>query len=181
MTKPSRIIALVEIGAVGQEAQAIRNTLEYFGCRVIYIPVGRPLDWIAVLNRKALYKDVQDLIICAHGVDGHLIMPELSEELYKVKEPRGAFTPGMIQEYAHLEGLGIINTACTLGRKKMAEAFLSSGCKYYIGVRKEVEGNAALVFVQNFYYHLCNDLSLNEAFEKASRVDSETSLFVKYD
>lgn len=47
-----------------------------------------------------------------------------------------------IYKYAKLHNVNIVNSGCTLGERKLAESFLRSGAKSYIGSIDYVDGNA---------------------------------------
>lgn len=175
-----RTIALVVIGEVGQEPIAIRSTLEYFGFRVIYYPIGRPNDFIAILSGNTLYPDISDVIICAHGKAGGIIMPILDSTIYDKEERSGDFTPEIIAQFGKLPDKIIITTGCTLGVEPMAAAFLKTGCKNFIGATNYIDGNAALIFVQTFYYKMASGETVENAYKFASKIDKETSLFKLY-
>ncbi len=173
-------LALAAVGNIGDEAQAIRSTLEYFGFRVIFIPIGRPNDFIAVLNKSWLYPDVQYILICAHGDDGAIIMPELAEDVYEPNEPHGPFFPALIKEYGNLRDINVVCSACTLGQDHVARAFLSVACESYIAPIEHVDGNATLLFIQNLFYHLAKGLTMPAAFQLAQKIDEETKQFRYY-
>ncbi|MCC6288069.1 MAG: delta-aminolevulinic acid dehydratase [Chitinophagaceae bacterium] len=175
MSKHKNTIALVVAGDVGDEPYAIRNTLEYFGYRIIYIPIGRPNDFIAVLNREFLYDDVSILIICSHGNEGKIIMPVLADDIYTDGEPKIDFDGAMIETYAQLTGLTVILTGCTLA--KLAESFKTSGCKNVIATNEHIDGNAALIFTLYLFYQLSEGDNIATAFEKAAAINNETKLF----
>lgn len=179
--KNLQTIALVVIGNVGDEPIAIRSTLEYFGFRVIYYPVGRPNDFINILNGNALYDDISDIIICAHGEDGAFVMPELGLNICEKEEPRGSFNPDVIKKFGKLSGKTVLTTGCGLGVENMGKAFLKIGCNYFMGAADDVEGDAALIFVQHFYYKIANGETIQSAYTFASKIDAQTNLFKLYD
>ena len=178
MSKKIKTIAVAEIDYVGLEVTAIRSTLEYFGFRVLYIPIGRPNDFISVLNKSALYDDVEILIVCAHGEKNEIIMPKLADDVYEKKEPKNNFNAAVIKKYARLNGVGVVTTGCTLGGIEMASGFLNSGAKYFIGPSRYIDGNASLLFVQCLFYHIAKGEKIKQAFEKAKALDPETSQFI---
>lgn len=173
-------VALVAIGDVGDEPIAIRSSLEYFGFRLIYYPIGRPNDLINVLNGNALYHDISDVIICAHGKDGALVMPDLAASIYEVEEPRGNFDAAQIMKFGKLKGKTVLTTGCKSGIEVIGKAFLNIGCKYFIGATEDVEGSAALLFVQHYYYQIAKGASVQDAWASASRIDEQTNLFKLY-
>lgn len=64
---------------------------------------------------------------------------------------------------------------------KLAESFLRSGAKSYIGSIDYVDGNAALMFTIRLFYGLINhEKTLGEVFEEARLIDKETHTFRLY-
>ncbi|MFT3946894.1 MAG: hypothetical protein QM763_07960 [Agriterribacter sp.] len=178
MSKHTNTVALAVIGDVGAESSAIRNTLEYFGYRVIYIPIGRPNDFIAVLNREILYDDVSILVISSHGNGGKMVMPVLADDIYTDGEPKIDFDGSMVEAYAQATGLTVILTGCTLGY--LAENFKKSGCNNVIATEDYIDGNTALIFILQLFYRLSEGDNITTAFEKAVVINDETKLFQLY-
>ena len=86
-----------------------------------------------------------------------------------------------IYKYAKLHNTNIVNSGCTLGEQKLAESFLRSGAKSYIGSIDYVDGNAALMFTIRLFYGLINhEKTLGEVFEEARLIDKETHTFRLY-
>ena len=109
-------------------------------------------------------------------------MPELGEDVYEDGEPRGAaFGVDEIKRYASLEGVHVISTGCTLGEKKLADAFLEAGAMSYVAPDDYIDGNAAFIFVLTMLYErLNNTKTVRVAFDRASSIDEETKLFQLY-
>ncbi|MDC6156728.1 delta-aminolevulinic acid dehydratase [Bacillus albus] len=166
------------------EAQSIRASLEYFGAKVVTYWIGRPKDFIDVLSGNALYNDINYLVFCFHGEEGKFVMEELGEDIYEQDEqdePRGYFGAEEIYKYAKLHNTHIVNSGCTLGEQKLAESFLRSGAKSYIGSIDYVDGNAALMFTIRLFYGLISyEKTLEDAFQEAKLIDEETRTFQFY-
>lgn len=163
------------------EAQSLRATLEYFGARVVTYWIGRPRDLMDVLSGKSLYEDMEYIIFCFHGDKGEFVMGELGEDVYEEDEPRGDFGVAEIKRYAKLHNKYIINSGCTLGDPKLAEVFLNSGVKAYIGSTDYVDGNAALMFTIRLFYGIINhQKTIDDAFQDAKLLDDETLTFELY-
>lgn len=164
------------------EANSIRQTLEYFGANVITYYIGRPNDFITILNGEKIYSDVEHLIFCFHGKSGKFEMPKLAKDVYENDEPKGNFGVAELERFVKLRDKLIITTACSLGRKVIANVFLKAGNKAFIGAKGYIEGNSALFFVIQFYYGiLTNQLSEKESFSKAILTDNEMKLFKFYE
>lgn len=83
-------ILIVSFNDAGNEAQALRQVLELYGFLVLIKYIGRPNDFIDVLEDKVeLYADY--IIISCHGEDGGIIMPKLHESIYLQDEPKHDF------------------------------------------------------------------------------------------
>jgi hypothetical protein len=182
MSKPNLTIALIVGENCDAEASAIRGVLEYFNIRVVKIFIGRPNDFIEILNGKVLYPNISHIIFSFHGKAGKFLMPILAKDVYENDEPRGNFGADEINKFARLNDKIVITTGCTLGKKKLAQAFLNVGCKIFIGAKDYIEGNSALFFVTHFYYEiLTNNRSEKEAFQIAKATDNETKFFEFYE
>lgn len=91
------------------------------------------------------------------------------------------FGPEEVRAYANLRGVHVLATGCTLGDKRLAEAFRQCKSSSYIAPGDYIDGNASLIFVLTFIYEqMTNAKSLKAAFQKAASIDKETSLFQLY-
>jgi hypothetical protein len=170
-------IALVVGPESNLEAQAIRSSLEAFNVRILTYWIGRPNDLIKILSEE----DADFIILSFHGVQGELVMPELGEMVYEDNEPRNNFGAREILEYGKFNNHLVIGNGCTLGYPELANAFLSVGCRTYIGPRDYIDGNATLYFIIRFFYEiLSNKRTELEAYELAKSTDKETSLYEWY-
>lgn len=182
MSKPEMNVALVCGPDCDMEVQAIRAALEYFGARVFTYWVGRPKDLIDILSGEDLYPSTDTIVLCFHGEEGQLIMPELEESIYEPGEPKGNFGPEEIRKFARLAGKTVIGTGCSVGKLETAQAFLDSGCETYIGPNDYPDGNDALMFVLRLFYDLIqNKRGVKEAFQIAKSLDTEMEMFQLYE
>lgn len=168
-------ILIVVIGSVGNEPEALRQSLEYFGFFVAVKYVGRPNDLIAVLQGEFVL-DPDCIILSCHGEDGAIIMPELGADVYDEREPRGNMTAADIEKHLQLHGKLILNLGCTTGATALATVFSKQNT--YIASADYTEGNAALYFAISLFYELSKDgVSIEDAYEKAMGTDNETQYF----
>lgn len=137
------ILIIVNISGTGNEAEALRQTLENMNFFVSMKNIGRPRDFTDVLTGKLPF-DPDCIIISCHGHDGKIIMPELSDSLYETNEPKGDFTSEEVNQFIDISGKVIINLGCTTGSEALADAF--SANNIYIVPSGYIEGNAALFF-----------------------------------
>lgn len=162
----------------GNEYEAIRQMLEYFGCQVTVYFIGRPNDMIKILDGTLLSEKLDHLIFSFHGEKEAFVMPELDPSIYEPEEPRGNFGYEEVFRYGRFSGQLLINTGCTLGIEKIGQSFLSRGVSVYIGAVDYIEGNSILAFINRFYYEIItNHLTVKEAYTKAMSIDNETRLF----
>lgn len=163
------------------ESFALRAAFENFGAKVDMHWIGRPNDLIDVLSGRNR-RETDYLLLSFHGDEGAFLMPELGEDVYEDGEPRGAtFGADEIKRYASLKGVHVISTGCTLGEKKLAEAFLEAGALSYTAPDDYIDGDAAFIFVLTMLYELMNNTkTVRAAFDRASSIDEETKLFQLY-
>ncbi|MFP4977546.1 delta-aminolevulinic acid dehydratase [Paenibacillus sp. CN-4] len=181
MTSPPRNIALVCGPDCELETQALRAALEYFGARTVTYYIGRPNDLTAVLSGEALYGKTDLFILCVHGEDGRLLLPELAEDVYEPGEPKGAFGADEVRRYARLDGAAVIANGCTLGDPRLAAAFMEAGCGAYIGPADYPDGSSALLFlIQLLYEVIGQGRELEEALGIAAARDSSLSMYRFY-
>lgn len=117
-----KTVLIVVNGNVGNEPEALRQSLECFGYTVLTIYVGRPNDFVGILKGR-LPLEPDYIIIDSHGDESGFIMEELSEEIYAPDEPRGSFSPEDIRRNLELSEKVIISLGCMTGTEKMSEAF----------------------------------------------------------
>lgn len=182
MSKPVMNVALVCGPDCDMETQALRASLEYFGARVFPYWIGRPNDFISVLSGEDIYPDTDMIVLCFHGDEGKLLMPELGEDVYEPGEPAGDFGSDEILRFAKLEGKVVIGNGCTLGDPVLAQAFLDRGCRLYIGPNDYPDGNAALLFILRLFYEIIqNGKSTEEAYQAALCMGNEFSMYHLYE
>ena len=168
-------VLLLDFGDTGNEAEAIRQCLEWFGYDVLKCNIGRPIDFIKVLSGD-YFAEYKYLIISCHEIDGEIIMPELQESVYTADEPKGNFGAHEISKYIKLEGKIIINTGCSTGSSdEMKKAFVSSS-NFYISPSGDPQGNSSLFFVVSLFYYLKNN-NLIDSVNLAKLANKETILF----
>ncbi|NLD88611.1 MAG: delta-aminolevulinic acid dehydratase [Clostridiales bacterium] len=168
-------ILIVVIGNTGNESESLRQSLEAFGYFVATSYVGRPNDFIAILNGQIPF-DPDCIILSCHGDDGRIVMPPVGEDVYQPDEPRGNFTAMEVDHHLSVHDKLILNLGCTTGNSDLANAFSKQNT--YIAPCDYVEGNAALYFAISLFYEISKaDTSLQVAFEVAKAHDNETSLF----
>lgn len=84
-------ILIAAFGNTGNEPEAIRQALECFNYFVAIKYIGRPNDFIDILNDNLSF-NFDCVILSCHGKDGSIIMPVLADEVYEKDEPKGDFS-----------------------------------------------------------------------------------------
>ncbi len=160
------------------EAAALRAALEWYHADVMIQYIGRPKDFLDVLEGDVLFPpDV--LILCGHGEDGRFLMPELGEDVYFDGEPRN-ISPDDVRAHLKLHPTICISTACTTGISAMGAAFADSGVPY-LAPDDYIEGSTPLFFILHvFYLHLTCEKTFAEAVAIAKMTDSETAMYTFY-
>ncbi len=162
----------------GNEPEALRQVLESFGCLVLTKYIGRPNDFISVLNGTIPF-DPDVIILSGHGEDGTFIMPVLGSSVYTEDEPKGNFSAAEINQYLKLTGKTIVSTCCTTGTATLAAAFSKENV--YIAPADYIEGNAVLLFMVDLFYQMIQrNLTIEDAWNHARSLDEETALFAFY-
>lgn len=171
MGKKIKNILILVIGSTGNEPEALRQSLEYFGYFVAIKYIGRPNDFISVLKGDLLF-DPDCIILSCHGEDGEIIMPVLGDDVYEADEPKGNITASDIDKHLKLKDKLILNLGCTTGEKDLAKAFSKKNT--YIASDDYTEGNAALYFAISLFYEMSKGIDLDKAYKTAKATDSET-------
>ena len=169
-----KTVLIAVIGNVGNEPEALRQSLESFGYLVVLKGIGRPKDLTDILEGICPV-DFDYLILACHGENGAIVMPALAENIYLPDEYRENFSGEQIARHLALSGKVIINSGCTTGGASLREAF--SRANFYVAPNDYVEGNAAVFFIIHLFYELAKGKALREALEQARKTDEETKLF----
>jgi hypothetical protein len=160
----------------GCGASAIRGALEGFNIQTRMHYIGNAKHLVSLLgSRDYLHKTI---ILSCHGDQGHMVLPELAQELERTMPYKKRLTSSDLLEFLNLKGHTVINTGCGLGHSEFAASFLAKGSENYIGATDYIEGNAALMFVIAFcYFYFSEGITIDAAFNKAYSLDNETKLF----
>ena len=172
-----RKTVLIAFTDAALEAAAVRGAAETFGASVYYYPVGRPLDFLAVLTGDTGFPPADVTVLSMHGDDGAFLMPPLGEDVYEPEEPRGPVGPDIIRKALRLEDTVLLSTACTTGREDTAAIFRERG-NVWAAPSGYAEGSAALMFVVRFLYeYLAKGTDPRRAVKYAASADGETAMF----
>lgn len=171
-------ILIINLLDTGNEAEALRQTLEYMNYFVGIKNIGRPKDFMKILAGETPF-DPDCIVISCHGDNGKIIMPALGESVYCGDEPRGNFSSEEITKFLNISRKMIVNLGCTTGRNDMAAAF--SATNTYIAPCDYIEGNATLFFTIKLFYELASkQCAIKAAYLSARETDDETQLFCLY-
>ncbi len=163
------------------EAAALRAALEWYHTDVMIRYIGRPQDFLDVLEGRLPFLLKPDvLILCGHGEDGRFLMPELGEDVYFDGEPRH-ISPDDVRTHLKWKPQICVSTACTTGIPAMGTAFADCGVPY-LAPDDYIEGNTPLFFILHlFYLHLNCHKTFAEAAAIAKTTDAETAMYTLYD
>ena len=171
-------VLIVDLDDTGSEAEALRQTLEVFNYFVCVMHIGRPNDFIDVLENKAPI-DPDFVIISCHGDDGKIHMPKLAEFVYSEGEPRDNFSSKEVGRYLKLSGKTIINLGCTTGVEELGDVFSKNNI--YIAPCDYIEGIAALFFTLILFYEMTSKgCDIKSAYITARETDDETRQFCMF-
>ncbi|MDR1630292.1 MAG: hypothetical protein LBS36_08810 [Oscillospiraceae bacterium] len=169
-------VLIVDFGSTGNEAEAIRQALELFGYCVVVKHIGRPKDFMDVLEGRVSFGENYIVLSC-HGKCGEIEMPVLGKDIYDPFEPKGNFGHNEIVRYLKVKDKCIISLGCKTGTRDLIKAFCRNN-NTYIAPVDYVDGNAALLFMIEFFYLLSRkNMNIKAACEQAHRFDEETMLF----
>ena len=173
--RPNRIAVVVLDSDF--EALLLRQSIEWMGefeVPVDLIPVGRCAHLIAVLRGEAT--DAAHVVLCCHGDDEGIILPELHSSIAAEEPYTGHFGDQAIRREARLDSRVVLSTGCSTGA--LAPAFLAAGASAYIAPTGDPDGAAPFAFVAMFYYHLLSlGADLRTVFEAAQMVGGDTRMF----
>ena len=168
-------ILIVVIGSTSNEPEALRQTFEYFGYFVAVKYIGRPNDFIAVLNGDINF-DFDCIVLSCHGENGEIIMPVLGDNVYEPDEPKGNMSSDDIFKYLTLQDKLILNLGCTTGEKDLGNVFSKQNT--YIAPDDYIEASSALYFSISLFYEMSKDgVCLLDAYKRAKSNDKETKMF----
>jgi hypothetical protein len=121
------------------------------------------------------------IVISGHGDERGLHLPELAEAIRDHYPYHDIIRPEDFASFLQLAGNIVINTSCFGGMPSLAQVFLERGAKYYIGPLDFPEGDAALMYALEFFYHyLRNNQCVEEAHRNASNHDDNRKQFELY-
>ena len=111
--------------------------------------------------------------------NGKIIVPVLGEDIYYPDECRDNLGFLELEGKVTIRNKIVICTGCTTGSGTLYKAFVDHN-NTFIAPNDYIEGKSDLLFVVNLFYYLSNDISLDDAYSLASKIDSETALYKIY-
>jgi hypothetical protein len=144
----------------------LRPSLERFGIRVNLWQIAQARHLAKALSqRTAPY-----LLICSHGGNGRLHVPELPH----IPQPFGPRVgPDDIRGVAHLDGVTVITGACEAGDDDLAQAFLDCGAHAYVASTGAPSVYAGLFVPLFIFYELTEERTLDEAMKRLNAIDDK--------
>lgn len=92
------------------------------------------------------------IILAGHGDDQGLCLPELAEEIKASYKFQNRIRPQDFATFLSLPKSIVLNISCCGGSPPMAQAFIDSGCSYYIGHPGYPDGSSSLMSTLSFAY-----------------------------
>ena len=171
-------IHIIEGPMTGNESEALRQTLEYFGYQIIKSVIGRPADLKKQLNAN----HARFVILSVHGVQGKIVMPVLASNIYLPSEPRGDLAPKDLMDLEDLLGVHLITSGCSLSNTAWQNLWHDKQVSSFIGPSADIEGNSSLQFLLRLFYELKqHNRSMASAFAIAKGIDNQTTCFTMSD
>jgi hypothetical protein len=167
-------------------AIAIRSSLELFRLNVYLHFCVQRKNVVSLLGGNI--PDAEYVVLCCggnHAGDSEPFVPCMRFDVVdqvngKWQSCKIFLTPDNTAEYVRLPGRTVICNGCNTGQELLANAFLQTGCKAYIGPVSSVNQDSTALFTIAFFYHLlCNErdpslrCSDEQAVQRASLVDRE--------
>jgi hypothetical protein len=179
-----RRTAVVEAGAthwaeldlidLDADGPAIRSVLEQFRLRVNLFPIGQARHLVTALSEGHGAKFV---VLDCHGVDGAVVLPELSPELEREQPFHGVLTADDLRGFARFDGATVISTGCGTGVPRLADAVLACGASGYVAPIGYPEGHAAFFALTYLFYELVEGRSVAAAVERLAGHDTELAMW----
>ena len=156
---------------VGTEAVALRAALEQFDIQVRRFPVGQARHLLTLLSGDEAL--AQHVILCCHGDDGGIVLPELGEQFEAMQPVHGILTGEALRDRIHLPERVVIATGCQTGNPQLAHAFLTGCCAAYIGPTGGPYGDSVVVAIVLLFHELMRGRTLAEAMARVRSYDDE--------
>ena len=177
MVLPTQRILIVAIEDDG-EAHALREVAERFSATVDFVGIGETRDVIETLNASP---GLALVVLCSHGKDGAMLMPELEESLASQQPFQGPLTPDHVRRHLKLRGCRLLCTGCSTGVAEMGAAFLDAGCEWFVAPDGYPDGAETFMFTTRFLYLLLHrGMNVGDAVEMARRDDNDRGVFRLY-
>ncbi len=140
-------------------ALAIRSMLELFRLRAHLLFCVQKQNVLDALAGEM--PEADHVVLCAGRTDlegspeevklGFQVVDQIDGQWQEVAV---VLTPESIRHLIKLPGRTVISLGCQAGCKPLAEAFLDTGCKAYVGSASPVDQDAVAMFTTAFFYHL---------------------------
>ena len=165
-----------EMDLIGLDADgpAVRSLLEQFGLRVNLFPIGQAHHLVTALSEG---RGAEFVVLDCHGVDGAVVLPELSPELEREQPFRGVLTGDDLRGFARFDGATVISTGCGTGTPELADAVLACGAAGYVAPAGYPEGHASFFALSYLFYAVAEGRSVAAAVERLAGHDTELAMW----
>ena len=166
--------AVADVIDLDTDGPAVRSLLEQFGLRVNLFPIGQARHLVEALSEG---RGADVVVLACHGVDGAVVLPELSEAMERQQPFNRRLTAEDLRGFARFEGATVISTGCATGTSGLAEAVLACGAAGYLAPTGYPEGHASIFALAYLFYELAEGRSVVAAAERLRRHDAELAMW----
>lgn len=117
------------------------------------------------------------VVLCCHGDDDRILIPELAEEMERFQPFHGSVGPDEIRNITALTASVVVITGCGTGTDTLAAAFLDSGASAYLAPVGAPFGYASIFAPLFVFYELTEGRTLHQAVDRLSRHDPELAMW----
>ncbi|WP_280387127.1 hypothetical protein [Nocardia wallacei] len=157
----------------------LRDVLEDFGIQVNYMSIGQARHLLAAFGGDRAVAPY--VIVCCHGGDDVILMPELGGEVAAKQPFNSRLGPDEVRKYLRFPGSTVLCTGCDTGNPGLARAFLDAGARRYIAPSDAPYGHASVFAILLLFYELTAGRTVEQAFERLQSYDDELSMWRMYE
>ena len=161
--------------AIGTEGVALRAALDEFQILVRRFPIGQALHLLKLLSGDE--PTAPYVILCCHGVDGAIVLPEPADHFEGPQPVHGILTADALGGRVHLPDRVVIATGCGTGNPELAQAFLDGGCAAYIAPTGGPYGNSVVVAITLLFFGLMRARTLAQSMDRMRHYDDELAIW----
>ncbi|MFD4402261.1 hypothetical protein ACFWPH_05795 [Nocardia sp. NPDC058499] len=158
-----------------RSAELVRVSLEQFGIRVNYFPIGQSRHLTAALGSARPVAPY--VVLSCHGSDGRILLQELDGPVADAQPFLDELRPEHVRKYLRIPGSTVICTGCDTGEETLAQAFLDAGARRYFAPTDSPDGHSAFLAVLLLFYELTAGRDMAHAVDRVCGYDDELSMW----